>query len=44
VLAASGYRMACDAFVERAYDQSNLPVSHRVERFRNVLFVRSPRS
>lgn len=40
VLEAAGYQLACDSFVDRAYDQSNLPESHRVERFRNVLFVR----
>jgi putative methyltransferase (TIGR04325 family) len=37
---ASGYDLACDSFVDRAYDQSNLPETHRVERFRNLLFVR----
>lgn len=40
ILAQAGYAAACDSFVDRAYDQSNLPESHRVERFRNVLFVR----
>ena len=39
-MAASGYELAADSFAERAYDQSNLPESHRVERFRNMLFVR----
>ena len=40
ILAQSGYQAVCDSFVDRAYDQSNLPETHRVERFRNVLFVR----
>ena len=41
ILAAAGYRPACDSFVDRAYDQSNLPATHRAERFRNVLYTRT---
>ena len=40
-LAQAGYRLACDSFVDRAYDQSNLPATHRAERFRNVLYTRA---
>jgi putative methyltransferase (TIGR04325 family) len=40
-LAQAGYKLACDSFVDRAYDQSNLPASHRAERFRNVLYTRA---
>lgn len=39
LLAAEGYRLACDSFVDRVYDQRNLPATHRVERFRDVLFA-----
>jgi hypothetical protein len=40
ILAAEGYRVASDALAERFYDQANLPPTHRIERFRNTLFVR----
>jgi putative methyltransferase (TIGR04325 family) len=44
ILAQAGYRMACDSFVDRVYDQSNLPATHRAERFRNVLYSRMHRA
>jgi putative methyltransferase (TIGR04325 family) len=40
LLDSFGYDLACDSFVDTRYDQSNLPASQRVERFRNVLFER----
>ena len=40
VMAQHGYQLACDSLVDHAYDQTNLPESHRAERFRNVLFAR----
>jgi putative methyltransferase (TIGR04325 family) len=43
ILAQSGYRLVYDGFVDRTYDQSNLPATHRVERFRNILFARRDR-
>ena len=41
LLAQAGYALACDSFVDRAYDQGNLPATHRAERFRNVLYTRT---
>lgn len=40
VMAQHGYQLACDSLVDHVYDQTNLPESHRAERFRNVLFAR----
>lgn len=36
----AGYRLVCDELVERSYDQSVFPETHRVEKFRNMLFAR----
>lgn len=44
ILAGAGYRLVCDELTERTYDQSNLPATHRVEKFRNMLFVAAPAS
>jgi putative methyltransferase (TIGR04325 family) len=40
ILERSGYDLACDAYGEHQYDVSNFPETHRVGRFRNVLFAR----
>jgi putative methyltransferase (TIGR04325 family) len=40
ILSRAGYQLACDSFVDGHYDQSNLPETHRVERFRNVLYAK----
>lgn len=41
VMTGAGYRMAADTFDRRTYDLTNLPMPYRLERFRNVLFVRT---
>jgi putative methyltransferase (TIGR04325 family) len=41
ILKRSGYALASNSFSEHQYDMSNFPETHRVERFRNVLFARS---
>lgn len=41
ILQRSGYAIASHSYGEHEYDLSNLPETHRVGRFRNVLFARS---
>ena len=43
ILAGEGYRLVCDELTARVFDQSAFPESHRVERFRDMLFVRETR-
>lgn len=38
ILRGSGYEVASDFLMERVYDQSKLPITHRAERMRNMLF------
>lgn len=40
ILQSAGYGLACDFLLERVYDQSNLPETHRAERMRTMLFAR----
>ena len=40
MLKAAGYDLACDFLLERVYDQSSLPATHRAERMRTMLFAR----
>lgn len=40
IMASAGYALTCDTLLERAYDQRDLPETHRIERFRNALFTR----
>jgi putative methyltransferase (TIGR04325 family) len=40
ILERSGYDLASDSYGEHHYDVSNFPETHRVGRFRNVLFAR----
>jgi putative methyltransferase (TIGR04325 family) len=42
ILADMNYHIACDSFCDGRYDQRSLPETHRVERFRNVLFAKQP--
>lgn len=39
VLAGAGYRLAFESLGDREYDQTNFPVTHRIGRMRNLLFV-----
>lgn len=41
ILQRSGYALASHSYGEHEYDLSNFPETHRVGRFRNVLFARS---
>lgn len=41
ILQRSGYALASHSYSEHAYDLSNFPETHRVGRFRNVLFAPS---
>jgi putative methyltransferase (TIGR04325 family) len=41
ILQRSGYALASHSYGEHEYDLSNFPDTHRVGRFRNVLFARS---
>jgi len=40
IMTGAGYRLASDGYGEHHYDVSNFPETHRVGRFRTVLFAR----